>query len=423
MLLRCACAVFATFWGVYAGADDLMGFSDIETGEQSWLNQSGNARLGYWNSTRDLDDENNLGSGSLLFSAEPEIGDWGVGKFEARLDTDSLNDDSAQFRINEFYIESSFDFLDISIGRQIEVWGRADKLNPTDKISPRDYTLLASEDTEQRLGTFMIKSVYYFDELSLTALWLPEFKPNEVPLKEHSQVTIKQHEVKSQRSWAMKLDRSGGSIDWSVSYFDGFNVTADIGLEALEGQQALVSMRYLPLRLLGADIATTAGNYGLRAEMAYAHTSDDNGDIPFVMNRYAELVLGIDRTFYEYLNINLQLFTHHVFDYQSPTNLTHPIEQLVAKQGAIVAKQLDQDTHGLTVRISDRWLDTALQAELSAVYRWPREDYVLRAKVKYRFTDHFSGVVGADWLRGPDDSYYGYLRDNSLAFVEVKYSF
>ena len=117
-----------------------------------------------------------------------------------------------------------------------------------------------------------------------------------------------------------------------MCYLDGYNVTTDVHLDSFDGQQAVVTLRNSELKMFGGDIATTVGNYGLRAEFAYANTADTDGSNPFIMNRYLEFVAGGDRTFDDYRNFNLQAFVRHVFDFNGPDELSDPIQRLPINQ-------------------------------------------------------------------------------------------
>ena len=61
---------------------------------------------------------------------------------------------------------------------------------------------------------------------SLTALWLPIFRPHVFFLPPQADVTLDQNIPNSHRQWANKLDQSGEAIDWSVLNFDGFDKTS-----------------------------------------------------------------------------------------------------------------------------------------------------------------------------------------------------
>ncbi|HEX9627863.1 MAG TPA: hypothetical protein VGA00_13075 [Acidiferrobacterales bacterium] len=389
----------------------------------SWINLSGSLRGGYWSGSRNLDDRHDLAVGSVWLKAAPQLGDFGNIVFDGRHGNHAFPGSGQPERVREFYLESSYGNVDLRVGRQLLIWGRADRLNPTDNITPRDFTLLVPEDTDQRFGTFMVKGAYHLDSLSFTAIWSPEFEPNVVPIAATPGIRLSEEVETHRRSWAVRLEQSGAAIDWSLSYLDGFNLNVDIGIAAIEPSGLVLSLRHLPTRVVGADLATTVGRYGLRAEAAYTRTEDTSGVDPFVMNSLFYLVAGGDRTFFEYLNVNLQAFVRHVSDFKNANEITDPLVRMVAVQEAIITNQLDRNTYGLAARISNKWFYTTLDAELVAVYSWPRHDYVVRPKLSYAFTDRWIGTLGADVFRGDPQSFYGRLRSNSLVFGEIRFTF
>ena len=70
--------------------------------------------------------------------------------------------------------------LDLRIGRQVVVWGTADKFNPTNNLNSLDYSdaLLFG----RALGNQMIRLDYNpWKDLILTAVWVPIFRPAQLP--------------------------------------------------------------------------------------------------------------------------------------------------------------------------------------------------------------------------------------------------
>ncbi|MBI3605573.1 MAG: hypothetical protein HY202_06050 [Nitrospirae bacterium] len=47
------------------------------------------------------------------------------------------------------------------VGKQIVVWGRADGINPTDNLTPHDFTVLLPFEDDQRFGTTALKLDLY----------------------------------------------------------------------------------------------------------------------------------------------------------------------------------------------------------------------------------------------------------------------
>jgi hypothetical protein len=71
--------------------------------------------------------------------------------------------------------------IDVRIGKQIMAWGRADGLNPTDNLTPKDFTVLSAKDEEERrTGTTGILMKYHYEAYTLSVAWLPLFNPNTI---------------------------------------------------------------------------------------------------------------------------------------------------------------------------------------------------------------------------------------------------
>src|SRR2546427_6276513 len=82
---------------------------------------------------------------------------------------------SGKFR--EGYLDLRLGALDVRLGRQIIAWGRADQINPTDNLTPRDFTLLVPEDADQRSGTTGARATYRVAGRCLTRVVPPTFVP------------------------------------------------------------------------------------------------------------------------------------------------------------------------------------------------------------------------------------------------------
>ncbi|MBI3796238.1 MAG: hypothetical protein HY268_04610, partial [Deltaproteobacteria bacterium] len=208
-----------------------------------------------------------------------------------------------------------------------------------------------------------------------------------------------------------------------VSYFDGFDIFPDLGIEHISPTGVDLLLRNHRIRVLGTDAATTLGRYGLRGEAAYTFTTDSRGNDPAVKNPFFFLVVGGDRTFFTYLNVNLQYIFRAVVNFHSPFSIQDPVPQAVAIQQAVQTNQLDRVQHGLSLRIHHKWFNETLEGEVVGVCTFTRGGYVLRPKLSYALTDHWKVTVGADVFRGPHPSFFDNLRENSTAFTELRWSF
>lgn len=396
------------------------------------LDLSGSLRAGYWSSSRNLDGRVSVAALALWLKAMPRLWSRTLLVLEGRVDTQSpFREDMTNGVLRQAYLEWNLGSFDCKLGKQIIAWGRTDRLNPTDNLSPKDFTLLVPEDEDQRFGTPALQVTGYVRDLSVTGVWLPDFEPHIFPIERPPPPITLREQVQGETlgQWAIKIEQTGRAVDWSLSYFDGLDLFPDLGIGRLmargpeEAGAAEILLRHHRLRVVGADAAATMGRFSLRGEVAYTFTSDTHGHDPEVKNPFLFLVLGGDRTFLEHLNINIQYLLRVVSHFQDPEDIADPFRRALALRQAAVSNQRDRVQHGISLRVSYRWFNETLQAELAAVASSPRLDSVLRLKVVYALTDRWKGTVGADLFRGPTHTFLGRLRHNSTAYIELRYSF
>lgn len=384
---------------------------------------SGSLRAGYWSSSQNLGDSSELPLGALWLKSQPRFNEQLALVAEGWLMNDqAVTGAKRQARLREGYLSASAGDFDLRLGKQLIVWGKADRLNPTDNLSPRDYTLPVADDDDQRFGAYAARLDYHWRDWSLTTIWLPKFQANVIPLPQRRDLHFHEDMPDSQQA-AIKLERSGGAVDWSLSYFHGLDPNPDISLAGVGPRGIGLRLNHHRYRVLGGDVATVIGRYALRAEAAYSLTEDENGDDPFIKNPFFYLVAGGDRSFFETLNINLQYYFRHVSDYRDATHIADPYRRAVALQQAVIANQADRDQHGLTYRIGEKWFNETLEAELAGVVSLSREEFVVKPKLSYAFDDHLKGSVGGNLFGGEERAFYARVKDNSTVFAELKYSF
>ena len=221
----------------------------------------------------------------------------------------------------------------------------------------------------------------------------------------------------------MKLEQAGLAVDWSLSYFRGFDLNPDIAIQSTLPGALNLSLQHHRIRVLGADATTVMGRYGLRTEVAYTWTENAAGIDPFVKKPFFYGVVGADRTFFEYLNINVQYFVRQLNSFSDPNTITDLLTREVAIQQSIISNQQNKFQQGMSLRIGNKWLNETLEAEFAAVYSFTRRDYLLRPKLSYAFDDHWKGTLGANLYRGDPNTFFGMLRYVSTVFGELRYSF
>lgn len=386
----------------------------------------GSLRTDYFSSDKALTDETDLFGISAQAKVLPTFTDNLDGKLEVRLsDFDVVGGHETDATLLEAYLSLHNTIGQVRLGKQIVPWGRADRINPTDNLTPRDFTVLLPFEEDQRFGTYALTlDAYLSDDLTLEVFTTPFFEPSIIPFSRDEAIVVDilpAHRL-SNSEVAIKLDKSGGQVDWSLSYFHGYGLFPDIRLQGFT-DRPIVEFRYHQMDVFGADIATNLGRYGFRAEAAYFHTADRDGTDPTIKNPYLFYIVGVDRTFYEHLYINLQLFGRYVRHFTSLETIPDPVQRGVAVANAIVNSQQDEFSYGASLRVSNRWLNDTLEAELLGVLDFTRSNAYLRPLLTYAFTDDIRGSLGGELYLGADNTFFGRLTENSGIFFELRYSF
>lgn len=378
----------------------------------------GECRTGYWSSNRNLDDHDDIAKGTCLINWNLDLAEQTRLVLAARAGIDDSGQaDGYSGRLRDGYIETGNDAWRWRVGRQVIAWGRSDRINPTDYLSPRDFTLLVPEDDEQRMGLNAVQVRHGFnDSLSLTAV-LADFDANRMPQGTLPSNLDKRDEPDALET-ALKLDHAGDSLDWSLSWFDGY--------ERAPRYQAVMTpaLRFISAyerkRAIGADFAWAAGEWTVRGEFAHERLTLDCSGCRDERRKSTRIVVGADRNFGESANVNLQLFG--VFrDYREPAD--SGILRLIEEGEDRLNSEFGRRDWGLTTRISDMFFNERLKLEMSAVADLTGSSYVVRPRASYSLTDSVKLGAGVDHFHGARQSYFGVRKKNSVTFMELSLVF
>jgi hypothetical protein len=380
---------------------------------------TGSVRASYWSSDRDLSALEHYAAGSLWLKLEGKHGSavsyLAEGWAAARAGGGRVSE-TAELR--EGYVDLRFGGFDARVGRQIIAWGRADGINPTDRLSPNDLRALVPDNDDRRMGTSAIRATYYVDRLAMSAYWLPSFRANRVSLPPAMASAVEVRERWNPESWALRLEETGRAVDWSVSYARVLDVTPDLVAHAVPGGASWVELAHRPIRSLGVDAAGNIGRFGLRGEAAFLQTEDVNGSDPSTKNREFFAVVGADRTFAGDWTVNMQYLFKHVFGFRDGESATS-----IAWQQSIFAGQAARVQHGMSARVGAKWLHDTFEADLSGAGYFGPRGVVLRPRLSYSVTDQMRVLAGTEIYRGDDASLFGLLRPNSTTYVEMRVTF
>lgn len=391
------------------------------------LDIAGSVRASIWSQSRTLDDVGPISTASLWLQAAVHLADdktiLADGWTQEAGGSGSVRDQEAHLR--ELFFKARIGDVDLRLGRQLIVWGRADAINPTDSIGSRNFTYLTVDDDDQREGSDAVAASYAMtSEYSLQAVWLPCFRGDVIPFRPQPMQAVTTVAPDRRSQYAVKLDRSGGNVDWSLSYFDGYDRMPDLSLSGVGARRVNTTLSNNAVRVLGADFSSTFQGVVSRGEIAWSQRDRDVTVGGFFRKRSQLLaVIGGDKTFDGSMNINLQLFGQWVPDYRSPEQLVNPIEREVAIAQAAINNQSGKSQFGMTSRLAKSWMNDTWQAELYVVYSITTHGTYVRGQVKRAINDKWRFIAGLDRYRGNDDTVFGQLRHNSTAYAELRYVF
>lgn len=271
----------------------------------------------------------------------------------------------------------------------------------------------------------MMTGTYALNESStVSLLWLPEFRPNVLPITATPN-TFNQGQASATQlvQFAAKYDYVGKGVDWSFSYFDGMDRNPNLAVTGIGPLGVSFIQRYYRIRAIGFDAATTIGRYGVRSEVAYVRTQDEKGNNPEIFNPYLFAVIGADREVVQNWNINVQYMFHYTFSYQSPPTIQNPIFRAIGEANNLLSLQTHQVLHGLSVRLNRKWLNDSLETGLTSVLFFNDGDVLVTPKITYKVTDNLRVTIGGDYYSGSSTTVLGRLRNNSTAYLAVRFGY
>ena len=335
-------------------------------------------------------------------------------------------DENGLVRLREAFADLYLGQTDLRLGKQRIAWGTADGVNPTDNLNPVDYGRPFEEDN--RLEVLALKADHYWGDWTLEFVWLPVFVPAAQPapgsrwypptappsLLTLGELTFAPPVLPvrelSNSETALKLARTAKGVDYSFSYFRGWDdlPTIHASFTPQVGDPTILDVTLTPvyhrLEVLGADFAATRGKFGFRGEAAWFLTEDRARTDPEIKNPYYQLVLGTDYTPGEKLYFGAQL----VGEYVTPSAGTPGPDEGAAY--AIMGE--------LQYKPNLKW-----QWTLDGVYNLTDTDFLLRPSVSWSPADGITLRAGLVILDGPAGTRFGQFAGNDYGFVEVKMAF
>jgi hypothetical protein len=364
---------------------------------------------------------------------------------EVRFNAGRISDSSlTAFDLREAWGAVSPGLFDIKLGRQIIAWGRADGINPTNNITPKDETVFSGEFDDTRLGNELLSVTAKIGSAGIQGIWIPYFRPDVLPLagaEIPSGITIENAVYPDSRldngGFAFRLEFILPSVDGSLSYFNGYPTLPGFDYSLSQTGLALIPCAYR-MHAAGADFSTNIGPFGLRGEAALKYPFDDHEKHVYVPNPFAHYVLGLDRTFDNW-NMLMQYSGLYVMDYAELAEpvLSDPFNPMAQ---ALYASELasmkieelnrlfiganDRSSHAITGNVQWNGFHETVHLKLAGMYNFTTKEYAVNPGVVCDIADAVSIEAGGRYLSGPDSSLNDMVSNlMSFAYAQIKVSF
>jgi hypothetical protein len=379
--------------------------------------------------------EQKSGYGELGLKLRVRKGQWGQGYAEVRVVQGKLfNEEYNDIWMREGYVDAYLGNFDIRIGQQIVAWGRADGLNPTNNITPRNILIFSTDEDDRRLSNFLFRMHYNFNPFRLEGIYVPVYRSSVLPtflfpLEDYVEIGAQDNPDNSlsNGSFALKLDMTLSAFEASLSYFKGFMPMPGISLQSItvdNGLNVVIANKPYKMEVLGTDFATTLGSYGFRGEVAYRnptedYTLDENVYIP---NPDVQYIVGVDKSIDDF-SLILQYVGRYVIDFTEFEETGFPTDQLYI-YNRMVAYQLFEQSHAIFLRPALVLYHETLAMDLLAYYDFTTEESFFRFLVSYDITDGLMTRIGFEKYDGPVNTLLGTISTAlSSGFVELRASF
>ena len=332
---------------------------------------------------------------------------------EGRAGFDAISDES-YYRLSEIYIDYSGDMWAFRAGRQKAAWGKADGIDITNVICPKDYSSVSALFEDESLAVDAARLGFNRGSVSTDFYFNPFFLPASLPQEKTaglSSITLPEKNVRN-AEYGLKVSGYFSKCDLSLYGFYGWEDMPFLSYTlSSEGVQAAAS--YKRMAMLGADAAVPLGQTVLRLEGAFfpgrhfqvAAEKILAGSESTEGHNNLLALAGLD-----WMREGWTFTGQYYCDYVS--GKTEKLDR---------SRNFD---HGATLSISKSLLAETLELSASCVLNLNDLDSAVELSAEYSLSDSiYLEAGGYIFNEGKEKGTYGEYKDYTSVYLKARYVF
>ena len=339
-------------------------------------------------------------------------------------------DQDLDILLRQAYLDLHFDSMDIRVGKQQIIWGKADGVFITDILSPKDLREFLLPDFEEiRLGINALKMSFYRGNSTYEFVWMPVFQEGILPSDtsrwaprkpefltgaeyDYSNAEVEKKLENSQFAFRYSLLASAADVELVAAYvWDELptnHIYRTFDPETNQVTGLTVRPEHHRLGVFGGSFSTTKGGFVIRGEGAYYTGKHFNTTNPAhvggtVRRDYLHYLAGVEYILWG-ATVGGQL-----------------IQETILNHDDYIMQ--DQFRNTATFLISKDYRRETINLELFTYYGIDDNDALIRPSITYDFADGFEILAGANIFLGDGTGYFGQFEKNDMIYAKVKYNF
>ncbi len=331
------------------------------------------------------------------------------------------------FGLRQAYMDIYFDSVDLRIGKQQIIRGKADGVFITDIVSPKDMSEFLLPDFEEiRIGITAVKANYYPGNSNIELVWIPVFTPTRLPeegsiwrpkmnLPAGAQFDFSEEITPSlaNSEWFFRYSSISSSFDFEIVAGYAWDDDPAVHITRLTSPQngmigaLTIKPKHHRLTMAGGSFSSSFGAAVLRGEGAFysgkAFSTDDPAAAEAIVKKnYLHYMIGLDQTLFG-ISISGQFIQQIIMDYHTFI-------------------QQDRTESTITLLARRSFLRETLTLDLFSYIGLKYGDALIRPRLIYNLHDGFEIFAGMNLFTG-NQGRFGQFRDNNMAYLKIKYSF